>query len=286
MATQSELVVRTEELLRRVRRWDWRNTDALARELRVDRDELLHALAHHASGKRPRIRYHPLPSGRRLDILWGLVERVGDDPDLPPLERADLPEDEAPVESDRTIPRVFVSHSHRDAEWVFEIASVLKPLGIACWLYQLHIEFRETIIPSVRSALERCRGAIVCVSRHGLGSLWVQKEFGFALNELNKPLLVVLDGTDPSLLDCFRRDRPAHAMQSQVQQLARETAADLAVEDRERWERISMEFAHGVHDFVQQGGALLVHPEPALENRGEFVRFDQTTDVIRWAAAL
>ncbi len=254
MARQAELVDRTEELLRRVGKWDWRNTDALARELRVDRDELLRALAHHASGDRPRIRYHPLPSGRRLDILWGLVERVGDDPDLPPLQRADLPAEESPLELDGSRPWVFVSHSHRDAEWVFQIVSLLKCAGIACWLYQLHIEFRETVIPSVRSALERCRGAMVCVSRNALGSMWVQKEFGFALDELDKPPMVVLDGTDPSLLDCFRGGHPAHVTQTKVQRLARQTAATLGIADGARWERIAMEFAAGSMNSCKRKG--------------------------------
>jgi len=286
MGKQTELVERTIALLGRVHKWNWRNTDALARELRVDRQELLRALARHASCKQRKIRYHPFPSGRKLDILWGLVERVGEDPDLPPLRRADLPANEPPAELDPAIPWVFLSHSHRDAPWVLEIAELLKGAGAACWLYQLHIEFQETVIPTVREALRRCRCSIVCASRRSLGSLWVQKEFMFALDQLSKPVLVVLDGTDDALLEGFRPGLRPEQTQAKIGALAREAAAQLGVGDPPRWERIATEFAREVHDFRRRGGPLVVHPAPAPAYRGDFVHFDQILGIISWAAAL
>ena len=101
------------------------------------------------------------------------------------------------------MPNVFVSHIHRDAEAVIDIARRLQEAGARPWLYTSGIEHLAPIIVWVREALRQCRGLLVFVSVASLGSFWVRKKFGLPLDELSvrvDQVLVVFDGNDEDLV--------------------------------------------------------------------------------------
>ena len=188
------------EVLRRVSKWRWRTTEALARELELEPHMLFRVLEEHANQEGRRLRYNRYPS-RRLNVLWGLVDCVGEDPHLPPLRRADQPDATRPERLHNGSPLVFVSHCHRDAEAAAAVAKLLQQSGGQPWLFETEIEEDAPIIAAVYESIENCEGVVVFVSRAALGSLWVQKEFGKTLDELRCPVLVLLDDDDAGMVE-------------------------------------------------------------------------------------
>ena len=188
-------------VLDRVKKWKWRTTRGLEEELRLESGTLFPVLEEHANQKNRKIRYHKYPS-RSLEVLWGLVARVGENPNLPPIRRATYPS----ADSTRGVgPLVFVSHSHRDESVAVKIGQMLIESGAQPWLFEMKIEEDQPIIHAVYESIQNCDGAVIYISRSALGSLWVHKEFGRALNEVNASVLVVLDGGDPELVDAFQK---------------------------------------------------------------------------------
>jgi len=186
-------------LFERVKKWKWRTTGALEQELGLGSGTLFPILEEHASLPNRKIRYHKYPS-RKLEVLWGVVSQVGENPRLPALRRADYP-------SEDTLrargPLIFISHNHRDENTTKAIAQMLTKSGATPWLFEMEIEQDQPIIHAVHDSIQRCDGAIVFISRSALGSLWVHKEFSKALKEVNHSVLVILDGSDEALLEAI-----------------------------------------------------------------------------------
>ena len=196
----SSLIDDVIAVLDRVKKWKWRTTRGLEEELRLSSGTLFPVLEEHANQKNRKIRYHRYPS-RNLEVLWGLVTRVGEDPNLPPIRRATYPSGD----STRGVgPLIFVSHSHSDESVAVKIGQILIESGAQPWLFEMKIEEDQPIIHAVHESIQNCDGAVVYISSPALGSLWVHKEFGRALNEVNASVLVVLDGSDPQLVDAFQ----------------------------------------------------------------------------------
>jgi hypothetical protein len=183
-------------LLGRVKKWKWRTTSALERELKMSAGTLYPVLERHVSDPKRKIRYHKYPS-RSLEVLWGLVDTVGERADLPPLRRVDPPSESGFV---GVGPSIFISHAHADEETAKKIGERIANAKGQPWLFEMEIETDQPIIGSVKETIQKCQGAIVFVSCSALGSLWVHKEFGRTLNGLNPKTLVVLDDQDVALL--------------------------------------------------------------------------------------
>ena len=92
-------------------------------------------------------------------MLWSIVENVGEDGELPALDRED-----APIECAEPfhpmVPNVFVSHNHHDAAAADGLAQRLVAVGVRPWLYTSGIEQRAPIIESVRQVLRQCWGLV------------------------------------------------------------------------------------------------------------------------------
>jgi len=282
----NDLIESVCSLLQKVNTWKWRNTSALARELKVDKETLLKALASHASKPDRRVRYHPKPSRHRMDILWGLVDVVGEDNHLPSLTQHDSPENEIHLNVEPSSPWVFLSHNHRDVPRVLEISKAMADMDVGCWLYETHIEFNATIIPKVREGLEQCCGLIVYVSAHSIGSLWVQKEFGFALEELNKPTMIVLDGSDVQLINCFKKGQEHHQIAERVSDYARSSAAKLGISSLNDRIRIANEFARQVSNFAARDGVVILYPVPSQYAHTRIFNYGDINKIKQWASNL
>ena len=256
-----------ERVLRAVHRsrYRWRTTGALARELNVQRGALYAALCAEAErGTSRRLRYHPYPSVHTLDVLWGATDAVGED-DLPPLERIDVPH-EAP-EREAGAPVVFLSHNHRDAPIAVAIERCLVDAGVYPWLYTAEIEQGGPIIDTVNQALRQCDALLVVVSAASVGSLWVRKEFGLALEQLVDPhapvmtvgrVLPVLDGGDPELVDLL--GRPVRTADPERWQEYSHQAAVRFGREPGSYVRNADEFARSLYGFFETGGSVAVFP--------------------------
>ncbi len=279
-----ELVEQVRDLLARVRRWNWRTTSGLASELGIERERLWRVLRAHVSRGDRIIRHHARPS-RRMETLWGLIERVGEDPDLPPLTRADYPEADDGLAADvaAAAPLVFVSHSHRDGASALEIARELAQAGVEPWLYKTGIEVDQAIIAAVDGALRQARAFTVYVSGRSLGSQWVHKEFGFVLAELGISTLVVLDGGDAGLLECFDTSLARDGSHRKVKQYARTQAERLQPRSPDDWVRIAANFGAGLFEYLEKGGCAAFYPRPP---QGGPASPPGATTLQEWASSL
>lgn len=189
--------------LRAPRRWMTART--LARYLTDERQldttaEELEELLIHAMESSPdcRIRYSYYPSRRTLDVLWGHTDVVGHQKVLPDLERTDTLEDTEPVDLPANAPFVFLSHNYRDAHHAMALRRKLAQKNIGVWIFEHEIERGERIVDSVRKAIQDCDAFAIYLSRHSLGSLWVDKELQSA--GIKHEPLVIVDGTDIDFL--------------------------------------------------------------------------------------
>ena len=91
--------------------------------------------------------------------------------------------------------------------------------GLRAWLADENIKEGERIFEGVRTALTLCDGMMIMVTRHSLGSAWVDTEIQTALGLMAapgskaKPVLFVVDASDAPLMDLLAswdldKDRP------------------------------------------------------------------------------
>ena len=158
------------------------------------------ALLIHAMESSPdcRIRYSYYPSRKTLDVLWGHTDVVGHQKALPDLERLDTLEDTEPVDLPEDAPFAFLSHNYRDAHHAMELRRILAHQNIGVWIFEHEIQAGEHIIDGVRTAIQSCDAFAIYLSRHSLGSLWVDKELDRA--GISHQPLVIVDGTDMDFL--------------------------------------------------------------------------------------
>ena len=154
----------------------------------------------HAMGCSPEcgIRYSYYPSRKTLDVLWGHTDVVGHQQFLPDLERMDTPEDAEPVNLPENAPFVFLSHNCRDAHQAMALRRILANENIGVWVFEHEIRPGDRIIDRVRTAIQKCDAFAMYLSRHSLGSLWVDKELDRA--GIRHQPLVIIDGTDMEFL--------------------------------------------------------------------------------------
>jgi len=183
----------------------WMTARALVRYLTNERNldttaEEVEELLIHTMESSPdcRIRYSYYPSRKTLDVLWGHTDVVGHQKVLPDLERMDTLKDTEPVDLPKDAPFVFLSHNYRDAHHAMELRRMLAHENIGVWIFEHEIERGERIIDGVRTAIQHCDAFAIYLSRHSLGSLWVDKELHRA--GISHRPLVIVDGTDMDFL--------------------------------------------------------------------------------------
>jgi len=206
-----ELVV---GLLKRADRYPWKTARYLSRQLpddlRIGAGALENALLEHARSPERVVRYSFFPARKTLDLLWGHVDNVRDFAKLPApflepdptflteageFESCHLPDDAT---------WCFLSHNFRDIAAVRELRERLVARGYGVWIAEAEILRGAMITEAVQKGLERADRFLLYVTRRSLGSRWVLKEAGVAVNRWKLPPTVVVDGTDPELVGLFR----------------------------------------------------------------------------------
>ena len=79
-----------------------------------------------------------------------------------------------------------------------ELRRILANAKIGVWVFEHEIQSGERIIDQVRTAIQQCDAFAIYLSRHSLGSLWVDKELDRA--GIRHQPLVIVDGTDMDFL--------------------------------------------------------------------------------------
>jgi hypothetical protein len=76
---------------------------------------------------------------------------------------------------------VFLSHNHRDKDFVRSLAAQLRLVGVDVWLDEWEIEPGDRIPTKISSALELAETVVVIWSANAAASRWVDAELASAL---------------------------------------------------------------------------------------------------------
>ena len=78
---------------------------------------------------------------------------------------------------------VFLSHSHKDRNFVARLARMLKSHRVRYWYSAAHIAGAKQWHDEIGRALARCEWFLVILTPDSVRSQWVKRELLFALNE-------------------------------------------------------------------------------------------------------
>ena len=99
----------------------------------------------------------------------------------------------------KSSPCVFISHSHQDREYVKKLVKRLNSHGIKTWYSVLNIRKGALWTAEIRKAISRCNCMAVIASKSSSASKWVRREVDLALTAEHledRILPIILDDTD------------------------------------------------------------------------------------------
>lgn len=90
-------------------------------------------------------------------------------------------------------PKLFISYSHQDQNFVKKLARDLKKHGINVWIDFQEIKVGDSIIEKINEAIENNNYLAIVLSPHSVNSHWVRRELAAGLiKELEKKSVVIL----------------------------------------------------------------------------------------------
>ena len=107
------------------------------------------------------------------------------------------------------MPRIFLSHSHRDKPLARRIARDLRRAGAEVWFDEWNMRVGDSIAREIQRGLASADFVAVLFTRHSVESGWVEKEWQARLGEeaaTKKVILLPLKGDDCTL-PVILRDR-------------------------------------------------------------------------------
>jgi TIR domain len=78
---------------------------------------------------------------------------------------------------------VFLSHASQDHAKATRLRDVLVSQGVSVWFSPHHLQGADQWIDEIGKALDRCDWFMVLLTPHAVRSMWVQREFKYALIE-------------------------------------------------------------------------------------------------------
>jgi len=79
---------------------------------------------------------------------------------------------------------IFLSHNHRDKDFVRQLASDLERHGVGVWLDEAELKIGDSLIQKITSAINEVDYLAVILSPNSVQSRWVQEELEQAFNLL------------------------------------------------------------------------------------------------------
>jgi hypothetical protein len=98
------------------------------------------------------------------------------------------------------IPSIFISHSHRDKEFVNPLVIELENAGMNVWIYEKEIEVGDLISKRIEEGISKCDFFCLVISRNSVKSKWVEREYRTALNAQ------MSSGTTPKIIPLLNQD--------------------------------------------------------------------------------
>lgn len=127
-------------------------------------------------------------------------------------------------------PKVFISYSHNDSEWVREFANALKDLNVAVWLDEWEIAAGESLIDALEAGLRESAVIVAVLSPSNVVSPNVLFELGFAVG-MGKRLIAIFSRDVVTSTIPFDLRSRRFLIQGRPDETAREVAAALKREE-------------------------------------------------------
>ena len=104
-------------------------------------------------------------------------------------------------------PRIFVSYSHKEADWAKEFAQALSQRGLQVWIDQLAVKAGESIREAVEKGLRESDVFVTLIDPSSLSSPSLFFELGAAIGMGKRVVAIVPEDFDPSHLPLPLRAR-------------------------------------------------------------------------------
>jgi len=244
----------------------WMTARGLSKRLRklniTDKtpSEIEKVLIRHSKSSNNIIRQSYYPSKKSLDILWGSIDVVGKQIDLPNLERGDEPTPKNIMNFDKNTVWFFLSHNQKDLHYTKKIKRKIESnvtTNFAIWTHEVEIPHEEIIIHYVRNAIRDCDYFISYVTRQSIGSLWVQKEAYMAKNPI-----IIIDGSDDELLNIFLNwEKKWSPELDLVTELANK------MKKGNKWTKRSKDFMYRLDEFMKSSNQIVAFPYPKDDSK-------------------
>ncbi len=101
--------------------------------------------------------------------------------------------------------QVYVCYDPRDKAFVSKLSQKLQAYGIHAWVWEVELQFGDSIREKIANSIEASDVVIAVISRYSIGSFWVKKELYWALNKESedsqfKIIPVLIDGSTPPFI--------------------------------------------------------------------------------------
>ena len=80
------------------------------------------------------------------------------------------------------IPKIFISYSHKDREFLNQLTMDLEKAGMSVWVDEKKIKVGDPISQKVEEGITGCDYFCLVISGHSGKSKWVDREYRTALN--------------------------------------------------------------------------------------------------------
>ena len=104
-------------------------------------------------------------------------------------------------------PRIFVSYSHKEADWAKEFAQALSRRGLQVWIDQLAVKAGESIREAIEKGLRESDIFVTLIDPNTLSSPSLFFELGAAIGMGKRVVAIVPEDFDPSQLPLPLRAR-------------------------------------------------------------------------------
>jgi hypothetical protein len=106
-------------------------------------------------------------------------------------------------------PRVFISHSHQDNEFVEKLAEDIEDAGVNCWLDLWEIQVGDSLRKKVEGGIKAADWLVVILSQFSVKSKWVEQELnmGFVRELENRNVFILPIVIDQCEIPLSLRDK-------------------------------------------------------------------------------
>ena len=122
-----------------------------------------------------------------------------------------------------SVPKIFISYSHSDKEWVRKFVETITRSGVEVWFDEFNIKPGEPLVESLEKGLRESDAVVLLLTAESINRPNLFFEIGAALG-MKKPIIPVI----PEGFDYYKMPLPLQRIKFLVRNSPEETARELA----------------------------------------------------------